>query len=225
MNYYLQTEVFGTKQHKSHHEYIKLGKKSSIETICMSNNNCRKCFKNINGLIDIIFDKVVDRSRYAMITEFANSYSLVMEKLWIDIEYTTTQIDEIQVDIDKFMDLYKKIWTTELTNYFHYLDSGHVAFFLHKYRGNIMRYANQGWEGLNAWFKMVIKTKTQRGGNAGEKGREYLATACRKFSQRRLIMIFGYTGDEIETFIKNQTSLMRNIYSMMRPAPQVNTDT
>lgn len=225
MNDYLQTEVFGTKKNRSHHQYIKLGKNYSIETICMSNNNCRKCFKKIDGLIDVIFNVIVDRSRYDRIKEFATSYSQVMEKLWIDKSYNTTEINDIQKEIDNFMDIYKSIWGDRLTNYFHYLDSGHVAFFLHKYKGNIMQYANQGWEGLNAWFKMVIKTKTQRGGNAGKKGREYLATACRKFSQRRLIWIFGYKGPEIEKFTNERnnvkTVMMSRIYSIMRSA--VNT--
>lgn len=218
MNKYLQTVVFGTEHHKSQHAYIKKAIDASLETISMSNNNCRKCFKQIDGLIDIIFNDIEDRSRFKMIKDFAQSYSSVMEKLWIDTEYKTNEIDEIQIEIDRFMVIYKDLYGKEVTNYFHYLDAGHVSFFLKKYNGNIMQYANQGWEGLNAWFKMVIKTKTQRGGYAGKSGREYLSTACLKFSQRRLIWIFGYTGPEVELYIKNKRTTTReiNISHMVR---------
>jgi hypothetical protein len=75
-----------------------------------------------------------------------------------------------------------------------------------------MQYANQGWEGLNAWFKMMIKTKTQRGGHAGINGRENLATACRKFSQRRLMWVFGYCGTEIETLYKTKMNVQNRIF-------------
>jgi len=50
-----------------------------------------------------------------------------------------------------------------MTNYFHLLYAGHMAFFLDRY-GNLYRYSQQGWENLNSILKRTSHKNSQRGG-------------------------------------------------------------
>ena len=51
-----------------------------------------------------------------------------------------------------------------MTNYIHLLGSGHISYYLKKYR-NLYRYSNQSWERLNKRVKRFYLQRTQRGGH------------------------------------------------------------
>lgn len=210
MNTFLQTEIFGSKEFQSEHEYIKLGQDGKMESIAMQNKECRKVFNKITGLIDILYtpayrEKNPDiESHYLNLVSFCTSYHRVLEELWEYKFYTDVECDAMQLRIDNFMVIYRNMFSADVTNYFHYLDSGHVIYFLKKYNGNIMQYANQGWEGLNAWVKMIILTKTQRGGACGvisQKMRKRNESAVLDFCLRRLVWTFGYSNAELRDMI------------------------
>ena len=64
-----------------------------------------------------------------------------------------------------------------VTNYVHYLGSGHIAEYLLHW-GNISSHSQQGWEAFNAAFKSFFYNRTQRGGavSKGEGERTRLKT-------------------------------------------------
>ena len=71
--------------------------------------------------------------------------------------------------------LHVELWgSNNVGNYFHYLQAGHFLEFLLKNNGNIMRFANQGWESLNGKLKHAMSSKTQRGGHCGTASTESL---------------------------------------------------
>lgn len=219
MNLFLQTEIFGTTDSKSDHEFIKLGVDGKIESIAMQNKECRKVFNRIEDFLNVVYTPDIrqlntdNEENYHKLVSFATSYHSVLEKLWVYKSYNDDEINVMQVQIDEFMVTYKSIFGEDITNYFHYLDSGHVTFFLKKYKGNIMQFANQGWEGLNAWVKMIIKTKTQRGGACGKislRMRKRNEEAVLNFCLRRLVWTFGYSDNELRKMItdnENQSVL------------------
>eukprot|EP00956_Cyclotella_meneghiniana_P025418 scaffold53052_cov53-Cyclotella_meneghiniana.AAC.3 len=74
---------------------------------------------------------------------------------------------------DSFMERYIALTGRDgMTNYFHMLRDGHIAYALHKY-GNLYRYSQQGWENINSVMKRSFHRGTQRGGGrAGINGKE-----------------------------------------------------
>ena len=55
-----------------------------------------------------------------------------------------------------------------MTNYIHFLGSGHVAYYLFKYR-NVYRFSQQGFEAMMGKIKAIYHRCTSRGGNGSAK--------------------------------------------------------
>jgi len=109
-------------------------------------------------------------------------------------EYTDEEIERFQDHIDVFFVEYMKETGVEgVTNYIHMLGSGHVKYYM-AVQCNLYKYSQQGWESLNAKFKQVFFSHTQRGGNEGrnaeETQRSYLHSVIKAF-QRELLWISG----------------------------------
>lgn len=181
-----------------------------FESISMQNKECRKVFDKIGAFLDVIYTEDIKalkpkfRQDYHKLYSFCTSYHAVMNQLWVYTEYKEDAIVKMQLEIDAFMVTYKELFGKDVTNYFHYLDSGHMTYYLRKYKGNIMQFSNQGWEGLNAWVKMIIKTKTQRGGACGtvtQAMRKRSEDAILDFCLRRLVWTFGYSDEELREMI------------------------
>lgn len=66
--------------------------------------------------------------------EFFNRYKGIMKTLRVYTDFSDEQIDELQKDIDKCCELYRNMFGSRLTNYWHDLQSGHFRYFLLKYR-------------------------------------------------------------------------------------------
>ena len=87
---------------------------------------------------------------------------------------TAEEIDLFQDHIDDFFDIWVQLFGREgLSNYFHLLGAGHIAYFLEKY-DCLYLYSQQGWEALNNTIQAYIHHSSQQGGKgsgqrAGEK--------------------------------------------------------
>ena len=92
------------------------------------------------------------------------------------------QIDALEQEIALFAIDWKDVTGKDgVTNYFHYLTSGHLVYFLRKYR-NLYRACQQGWEAMNSWMKVFFLHHTKRGG--GDHGRKtYLLPIYRHFQR------------------------------------------
>ena len=58
-----------------------------------------------------------------------------------------------------------------MANYIHLLGSGHISYYLTKYR-SLYRYSNQSWERLNKRVKRFYLQRTQRGGHGKYGGKD-----------------------------------------------------
>ena len=73
----------------------------------------------------------------------------IMTSLERKEDFTEEDINLLQDKINLFADLWLGLHGDEgMANYTHYLVSGHVTYFLRKYR-NLYKYSQQGWEYLN----------------------------------------------------------------------------
>ena len=73
------------------------------------------------------------------------------------------------------------------------LASGHIKYYMDVHN-NLYKYSQQGWESLNAKYKQVFFTHTQRGGHYGdsteEREKSYIESVMKAF-QRELLWITG----------------------------------
>ena len=98
---------------------------------------------------------------------FIISYLNCLELLTLHRDYQAGEVDELERRCKKmYQSLVTKIGGIEgVTNYFHYLGSGHVVWMCRKW-GNLWRYRNEGVEAFN---KIVSLRHNTHNGNGGRK--------------------------------------------------------
>jgi hypothetical protein len=131
-----------------------------------------------------------------LIDKYCRAIRIVRKKS----EYTEDEIEEFQDLIDDFFILYIDEaggGTEGVTNYLHMLASGHIKYYMTTHK-NLYKFSQQGWESLNAKYKVTFFNHTQRGGNSGKDGEEsdrsYLRSIFMAF-QRGVIWIAGIGED------------------------------
>jgi len=132
------------------------------------------CFKKAKQFFDSVHllypiclsDQNIMKDRWKDAIE---KFRLIMKSLQRHEDFTDDEIKQLQLDIDEFAALWISLTGEDgIGNYFHYLISGHVTFFLYKYR-NLYKLCQQGWESLNGRMKNFHFRRTQMGGK-GSKG-------------------------------------------------------
>ena len=142
-------------------------KNDKLDPISLSNVSARKVVKRIELLFDLVFaqhpQECQRRNMFKVcITE---QFQALMESVRQRTDFTDNDIIKLQRKIDIFYDSWYDLCGKDgLTNYIHLLGSGHVMYYLKKYR-NLYRFSNQAWERLNNRLKMFYLQKTQRGGS------------------------------------------------------------
>ena len=117
-----------------------------------------------------------------------NAIQEIMHILEKRDNFSDAEIKDCQSKIDSFANVWISLnGDAGVGNYFHYLFSGHVSFFLYRYR-NLYRYSQQGWESMNGRMKQVYFRRSQRAGK-GSKG-SHLRPIYRLYA-RRLGWILG----------------------------------
>ena len=87
--------------------------------------------------------------------------------------------DEMIYDLQDKIDIYFIKWIklsgrNGMTNYIHFKGSGHVCYYLFKYR-NLYRYSQQGFEAMMSKIKAIYHKCTSRGGNgSAEEDRSHI---------------------------------------------------
>ena len=86
--------------------------------------------------------------------------------------FSDVEIFDLQKNIDNWYRLWISLTGIErIINYIHLLGSGHIMYYLKKYR-NLYRYSNQSLERLNKRVKIFYLQRTQRGGHGKSAGEE-----------------------------------------------------
>ena len=127
---------------------------------------------NLRELVEIVIP-ATNQQRREEWTSFLFHYVKVNERLHSTLKYTAEDIDELEADIDAmFCLLVKSIGGAErgVTNYFHYLGSGHIVWMIKIY-GNLWRYCNECVEGFNTLASKRYNQFNNFGGNKGKRSR------------------------------------------------------
>jgi hypothetical protein len=101
---------------------------------------------------------------------YQEKISAIMMTLGQKQDFTDSDIDHLQVDIDTWNVRWVALCGREgLTNCTHLLSSSDVTYYLRRFR-NLYRYSNQVWEYQNSRMKHVYLHRTNRGGSEGTHG-------------------------------------------------------
>jgi hypothetical protein len=139
-----------------------------LEKIKLPYDQSRKIFANhqLHGLRELVHIAVVEKPRREEWMTFLYHYIRVNERLHSTLEYTEDEIAELEVDIDAAYGLLvTSIGGKErgVTNYFHYLGSGHIIWMIKMY-GNLWRFCNEGAESMNGMVSKRYNMFNNKGG-------------------------------------------------------------
>lgn len=98
-----------------------------------------------------------------------NQYKQLMSTLRVYSDFSDAEIDDVQLQMDAFTRTYREMFGEQLTNYLHDMQSGHMTYFLRKYK-NLYRFANIGFEALMGHVRSFYERGTQKGGYCNKKG-------------------------------------------------------
>ncbi len=92
---------------------------------------------------------------------------LLMETTRKREDFSDQEIEDYHDLCLNFMDKWVKLaGAAHVTNYIHIIGSGHLIYFLQRFR-NLYKYSQQGWEAMNSKIKKYYHHNTNHGGNVG----------------------------------------------------------
>ena len=146
--------------------------KTIIGDQSMYNYQVRKFLRegSFNRLIDVALkdDSVRQQQWKVCIVQ----WNLMMDILRKHDDFSDDDIALYEHVADTFFDNWVKLHSRDgLTNYFHMIGSGHIAYYLRNWR-NMYKYSQQGWEALNKYIKAYFFHRTQMGGFGGHENQE-----------------------------------------------------
>lgn len=191
---------------KENGNYVIPTERGELKKLSFSNVTARKLVNNIELVFDEVFKlhTVDDLERKTLFrTCLVDQFPSIMRRLRRRDNFSDAEIVALQTDIDEWYNLWISLEGREgMTNYVHLLGSGHIAYYLRKYR-NLYRYSNQSWERLNKRVKRFYLAKTQRGGHGKytKEGIEYRCPHTRPLARWLQRVIMWNTGKGEEYFI------------------------
>jgi hypothetical protein len=157
-----------------------------LQKIKLPYDQSRKIFAivQLEGLRELVHIAVpaADTIRRQEWMLFLHHYVHVNNLLHSTLEYTAEDIDNLEMHIDAAYGLLvRSIGGKErgITNYFHYLGSGHIVWMVRRY-GNLWRFCNEGAEGLNSMASKRYNMFNNKGGHKSTCKGEKKVT-CRPF--------------------------------------------
>jgi hypothetical protein len=142
-----QTKVFGMESSPSQWKlrYSSEGGSLSLEPIQLRNDNVRACLNSIDTIIETsIINNEAASNKLILATSKYTEAILLLRKHG---ELSDEEIESFQTLIDDFFAMWLDIFGTHgvtNSNYIHMLGSGHIHYFLQKYRC-LHLYSQQGW--------------------------------------------------------------------------------
>jgi len=163
--------------------------KQLIGQVNLSYRKAKHFISNIDKLYNLCLEKESKKKDFKKAIDL---FKIIITTLERKTNFTDEDIHAFQKIIDELGDYWIQAAGREgMTNYLHYLLSGHVCHYLCKYR-NLYKYCQQGWEQLNNRLKQFYFRRTQRGGY--KSGGLYFLHIYR-FLARRMAWHLGI-GDE-----------------------------
>ena len=115
----------------------------------MCNNRTRLIVNSMAGLINICIPEGDVRREWwkeAVVENYVPAFEALRRKA----EFSESDVAEFQRKIDKWFQVWAKLWGQEgCTNYIHLLSSGHISEYL-RYWKSLYPHSQQGWESLNS---------------------------------------------------------------------------
>jgi hypothetical protein len=112
---------------------------------------------------------------------FIEEYIHVITGLTLTEEFSADDIDKLETRVDN---CYRAVIDVggmkAVTNYFHYLGSGHILWLTRKY-GNLWRFRNEGAESQNSTLSLRCNKFNNRGGNKGNNKDKTKNDKCQPF--------------------------------------------
>jgi hypothetical protein len=128
--------------------------------------------------IAVPFEKASERDNWKA---FLEHYVHAIATLTSSVGYTPADIDELENRLDKcYKYVLKVAGIRAVTNYFHYLGSGHLVWLTKRY-GNLWRWRNEGVEGQNGTLSLRYNKFNNRGGNKGNSTNKDIKVKCQPF--------------------------------------------
>ena len=150
--------------------------KGKLQSFSIASNRLRKTINRMQELLDLVYVSPEDRSNditgcpsYKSISDLFTLYDQMMSifKIPINEVLNNDRIYEFQDSVDQFADHFLKIFEpSHITNYFHMLFAGHLSEMM-IHHGNLNKYNQQGWEGLNGVYKQALYKLSNKGGAKG----------------------------------------------------------
>jgi hypothetical protein len=137
----------------------------SLGDITMDDSTCKMFDRGMDYLIEACIGNHTFGPRYAADwRECMDGYREVRALLNSRTEFEFDDVCAFVIVSDAFMERYIALTGRDgMTNYFHMLHAGHIAYYLLKFK-NLYRLSQQGWENINSVMKRSFHRGTQRGG-------------------------------------------------------------
>lgn len=146
-----------------------------ISPIQEHNSTIRCMMDSIDVIIERAFPEDENNTRHQLVVA-CSKYKEAIKFLTQHCILSNEEQLKFQDLIDDFIYIWIDLYSTEgMTNYLHLLASGHILYFLQKYKC-LYIYSQQGWEHLNSTCTGYILHNSARGGKgSGEnKGKSYI---------------------------------------------------
>ena len=199
----MNTEILGTADLAFQYEIPFENSTKTIGVVSMNNVQIRKLIVEIAKVVNMC---IIDEEDKKLWDRCMQHYSASFDILKIRERLSDEQIFQYQ----KHADLWYRDWVElygddGITNYAHYIGSGHIGEYLLHWR-NLTNHSQQGWEAFNSAFKSFYFNRTQRGGavNKGQGQRSRLRPMAR-WIQRQMIFMLGYDLETMRAKIDART--------------------
>jgi hypothetical protein len=185
---HINSKILGTPRRPSQWK-LPITEKKELGPISMTNTKVRKIIDNFDPLVDAVLPDDTPEHTKDLWYKSMDSYRELMVMVRQREDFSDEDIEEFSDLCDDFYENWIELHQREgITNYIHLIGSGHVTYYLRRYR-NLYRFSQQGWESLNSKVKRIFYKNTQKGGK-GSKDKTYLLPVIR-FLQRDLLWKTG----------------------------------
>jgi hypothetical protein len=158
-----------------------------VEKPNFDGSSANKLMQGIGKLATAVYSPELDEeSKPSTNAETIRKMNEKKQKRWLELskilgplfklieqkeDYNDSEILELHKSCNTFMSLWMDLCgTSHMTNYIHIIGSGHLSYFGKKY-GNLYRFSQQGWEGMNKLLKHFYFNNTNHGGSYGNGGK------------------------------------------------------
>jgi hypothetical protein len=201
----INCEILGTYENPCQWKVPTSDDGKQIAPISFTNVKLRRIIGGYDKLVRLCIRDVEGRQQ-KWIDCVMGEFSPLMELLRSRVDLTVEEITKFQRHCDQFFNQWIAIHgISGVTNYIHFLGSGHAAEYLHEW-GNLYQHSQQGWEAFNSLLKTFYFRRTQRGGFNNTTTKTNLKPIG-KWLQRRMVWMEGEVSyAEIVVWAKNNVS-------------------